>query len=321
MRRAAAVVPEAVPELLGQDPRPASWSWPISIRRGTACGRRSCGRDGPSPRSRGRSGSASCEFMRRAPTIRGRRRFRDRSDLLCHPARALSGRNGGIHPDRAAALQALVETTAATRRCLVHGDVSPKNILVGPQGPVFLDAECAWFGDPAFDLAFCLNHLLLKCLWTPRGAARFSRLLRCAGATLSGRRRVGAGGRGRSARRAAAAGPVPGARRRQVAGRISDRRGGQEQGAPGGAGAAGGAGPPARSTCARLGRGDRRCDGTAIAAVRGPARLGFARPADGRGRGRSRRRRGGPGDRARRRLDRLGRGARPARRRHALGRL
>src|SRR5581483_7938494 len=30
--------------------------------------------------------------------------------------------------------------------------------------PVFLDAECAWFGDPAFDVAFCLNHLLLKCL-------------------------------------------------------------------------------------------------------------------------------------------------------------
>jgi hypothetical protein len=32
---------------------------------------------------------------------------------------------------------------------------------------VFLDAECAWYGDPAFDLAFCLNHLLLKGLWVP----------------------------------------------------------------------------------------------------------------------------------------------------------
>ena len=50
---------------------------------------------------------------------------------------------------------------------LVHGDVSPKNILVGPRGPVFVDAECAWFGDPAFDLAFCLNHLLLKCVHRP----------------------------------------------------------------------------------------------------------------------------------------------------------
>jgi aminoglycoside phosphotransferase (APT) family kinase protein len=75
------------------------------------------------------------------------------------------------HPDRAASLGALVETTATTRRVLVHGDISPKNMLVGPHGPVLLDAECAWFGDPAFDLAFCLNHLLLKCLWN-RAATR-----------------------------------------------------------------------------------------------------------------------------------------------------
>src|SRR3546814_2979244 len=46
-------------------------------------------------------------------------------------------------------------------------------ILIGPDGPIFLDAECAWYGDPAFDLAFCLNHLLLKCLWTPRATAGF----------------------------------------------------------------------------------------------------------------------------------------------------
>jgi aminoglycoside phosphotransferase (APT) family kinase protein len=48
--------------------------------------------------------------------------------------------------------------------------VSPKNILCGPHGPVFLDAECAWYGDPAFDLAFCLNHTLLKCAWRPQWA-------------------------------------------------------------------------------------------------------------------------------------------------------
>ena len=77
------------------------------------------------------------------------------------------------HPDLAGELQRLAEVTAATRLALVHGDVSPKNILVGPQGPVFLDAECAWYGDPAFDLTFCLNHLLLKCLWAPYAAAGF----------------------------------------------------------------------------------------------------------------------------------------------------
>jgi len=76
-----------------------------------------------------------------------------------------------VHPDRAAALERLAEITARTKLTLVHGDVSPKNILVGPRGPVFIDAECAWFGDPAFDLAFCLNHLLLKCLWVPASAS------------------------------------------------------------------------------------------------------------------------------------------------------
>ena len=80
------------------------------------------------------------------------------------------------HPDLAPALLQLVSATAATRCALVHGDVSPKNILVGPNGPVFLDAECAWYGDPAFDLAFCLNHLLLKCLWNRAAAPGF---LRC----------------------------------------------------------------------------------------------------------------------------------------------
>src|SRR4029453_3931886 len=72
-----------------------------------------------------------------------------------------------VHPQLADVLLALVDRTAATRRVLVHGDVSPKNILVGPDGPVLLDAECGWFGDPAFDLAFCLNHLLLKAVVLP----------------------------------------------------------------------------------------------------------------------------------------------------------
>ncbi len=75
-----------------------------------------------------------------------------------------------VHPALADGLLATVERTAATRRVLVHGDVSPKNILVGPDGPVLLDAECAWFGDPAFDLAFCLNHFLLKAAHLPAHA-------------------------------------------------------------------------------------------------------------------------------------------------------
>jgi aminoglycoside phosphotransferase (APT) family kinase protein len=77
------------------------------------------------------------------------------------------------HPDRASVLHMLAERTADSKIALIHGDVSPKNILVGARGPVLLDAECAWFGDPAFDLAFCLTHLLLKCLVHPDIAVRY----------------------------------------------------------------------------------------------------------------------------------------------------
>jgi aminoglycoside phosphotransferase (APT) family kinase protein len=77
------------------------------------------------------------------------------------------------HPDLAAGLRGLAERTAQTRLALVHGDVSPKNILLGPKGPVFLDAECAWYGDPAFDAAFCVNHFLLKCMARPQSSEAF----------------------------------------------------------------------------------------------------------------------------------------------------
>ena len=80
---------------------------------------------------------------------------------------------GRVHPDLAPRLQQLSDTTRSVRLALVHGDVSPKNILSGNSGPVFLDAECAWYGDPAFDLAFVLNHLLLKCVWRPQWTTRY----------------------------------------------------------------------------------------------------------------------------------------------------
>jgi len=57
-----------------------------------------------------------------------------------------------------------------TRICLVHGDFSPKNILIGPDRMIVLDCEVAWYGEPAFDLAFMMNHFLLKSLhFAPNG--------------------------------------------------------------------------------------------------------------------------------------------------------
>ncbi len=69
------------------------------------------------------------------------------------------------HPDCAEDMHSIVASIGRNARVLVHGDVSPKNILVGSNGPVLLDAECATWGDPAFDVSFCLAHLLLKAVW------------------------------------------------------------------------------------------------------------------------------------------------------------
>jgi tRNA A-37 threonylcarbamoyl transferase component Bud32 len=71
------------------------------------------------------------------------------------------------------ALLALVgETEAATPRSLVHGDFTPKNVLVASAGPVLLDWEVVHVGDPAFDLATVTAHLMLKAVRTsPAGGS------------------------------------------------------------------------------------------------------------------------------------------------------
>ncbi len=65
-------------------------------------------------------------------------------------------------------LRQLAADTAKTRLTLIHGDLTPKNVLVGPKGPVLIDAEFTCHGDPAFDVALCLSHLMLKCVWRPQ---------------------------------------------------------------------------------------------------------------------------------------------------------
>ncbi len=71
------------------------------------------------------------------------------------------------HPDDAERLTRLAADLYKAETVLVHGDVSPKNILFRDAGPVLLDAECATMGDASFDLAFCLNHLAIKSLHLP----------------------------------------------------------------------------------------------------------------------------------------------------------
>jgi len=71
---------------------------------------------------------------------------------------------GQRHPELREFFERETVRLESTRECLVHGDYSPKNMLIGDGRQVVLDCEVAWYGDPAFDLGFLLNHLLLKSL-------------------------------------------------------------------------------------------------------------------------------------------------------------
>ena len=168
MQVAQQASPGCTAEVLGQHPRlgvlvmsylePSRYVlWKQALRDGHAdAGDGARGRPGAGahPRLLGRAPELAAEF----PTDAIFFDIRLEPYLLATAAR---------HPDLAPKIEALVRATQANAVALVHGDVSPKNILVGAEGPVLIDAECAWWGDPAFDIAFCLNHLLLKCLWNP----------------------------------------------------------------------------------------------------------------------------------------------------------
>ena len=174
MRAAAAAVPSAVPAILGEDPEGGAFAmtwlppetypvWKTLLRDGmietvaaAAVGD-----------ALGRIHAATAdrpEVAARFPT----------DDIFyairLEPYLVATGR---AHPDLAERFARLVAVTQANRRVLVHGDFSPKNLLIGPAGPVILDAECAWFGDPAFDVAFLLNHLLLKGVWRSHWRDRY----------------------------------------------------------------------------------------------------------------------------------------------------
>ncbi len=179
MRVAGAIRPANVPELLGEDEArrlvvmryllPADHPlWKAMLRDGEA--------DPGFAAEVGRTVGAVHAATAGDPAIA--RRFA--TDAAFHALRLepYLEATARVHPEVADRLMQLSRTTAKTPLALVHGDVSPKNILAGPRGPVLLDAECAWYGDPAFDLAFVLNHLLLKCLWTPRAADGFAACFR-----------------------------------------------------------------------------------------------------------------------------------------------
>ena len=76
------------------------------------------------------------------------------------------------HPDCASHFEALL---ASRRVSLVHGDWSPKNLLVAEGGVTAIDFEVVHYGDPCFDTGFLLCHLLMKSIHLPAHASDFQR--------------------------------------------------------------------------------------------------------------------------------------------------
>jgi 5-methylthioribose kinase len=71
------------------------------------------------------------------------------------------------HPGLTGFFESLIEDCQTNRVCLVHGDWSPKNLLACGGGVMAIDFEVIHFGNPSFDSAFLLNHLLLKSFLRP----------------------------------------------------------------------------------------------------------------------------------------------------------
>jgi 5-methylthioribose kinase len=80
------------------------------------------------------------------------------------------------HPDLAGFFNKLADSYPYRRYALTHGDWSPKNFLVGPGSIMAIDFEAIHYGDPAFDAAFLLNHLLLKSFHLKHRASAFAAL-------------------------------------------------------------------------------------------------------------------------------------------------
>ncbi|MGH9019443.1 MAG: phosphotransferase family protein [Acidimicrobiales bacterium] len=72
--------------------------------------------------------------------------------------RTVAARN----PDLAVSVNAAADSLLVPGRCVVHGDYSPKNLLVRGRDLAVIDWEIVHFGQPVFDVAFVVSHLTCK---------------------------------------------------------------------------------------------------------------------------------------------------------------
>ena len=73
------------------------------------------------------------------------------------------GTVAGKNPQLSQRIMSLVNELKSEKTTLVHGDFSPKNIMISEAQDVYiLDFEVTHTGNPVFDLAFLTAHLLCK---------------------------------------------------------------------------------------------------------------------------------------------------------------
>jgi 5-methylthioribose kinase len=101
------------------------------------------------------------------------RRFDDRTNFSELRVSPFFRRVAEVHPDLETTIDAVIGRMNQRAVCLVHGDFSPKNVLVNDRLFWVIDWEIAHVGDPNFDLAFLVSHLACKAIHRRTDAARY----------------------------------------------------------------------------------------------------------------------------------------------------
>ena len=179
LRLWSSIVPGSTPALLHEDPArqlflmeflTESRTWKEDLLAGRVA-------EGPASRCGEILGRIHAETSHRPELGRTFANHELFEQLRIDPYLRTAGRR---HPDLAALFDQAIGSLHNHRLCLIHGDFSPKNILLLDSGRiVVLDHEVAVFGDPAFDLAFLLNHLFLKQVVRPDCGRRLRREITC----------------------------------------------------------------------------------------------------------------------------------------------
>ena len=163
LRLASGIIPGMVPQLIGEDPSSYTFAMEF-ISPGRATNWKTQLMDGMTDLNTSQRVAVAIGSVHRATALKPNvaHAFANSANFFDLRLKPYFETTGHRHSRLRSFFASVIQRTLETELALVHGDVSPKNILVTADGPILLDAECATFGDPAFDLAFCLNHLILK---------------------------------------------------------------------------------------------------------------------------------------------------------------